>query len=157
MIIISFVINNVSEDKATQLLHQIADQTIACINKVHLNAIIAGTPRIYRRESDKPGEPALTLVSRTLEHYLWASATALDEPPHKTWTLDIQCPTHSIAIPDKSQPKVHTLKPDQVSTLLQNLAQRISQLVDVEVSYNDDHTRHGVIYHHGTPTKDEHW
>lgn len=157
MIASSFIIKNTTEEKAEQLLQQIADLTKSYINKIHPKAILAGTPWIYKRSSNKPGEPPLILITRTLEHYLWVSAEAADEAPHKTWIFDIHCPNHVIAIPDRDYPKIHILKPDQVSTLFRNLAQAISKLVNTEVSFNDDHTRTGIIYQKGKATKEEHW
>ncbi len=157
MIAISFIIKNVSEEEAAKLLQQIADHTIEQINQHIPKPIITGTPWVYRRESKEPGEPKVALITREVEHYLWASATALDTPPYEIWSFDFQCPNHSISVPDRDSPEVHILKPDQVSTLFKSLAINFSKMVKVEVSYNDDHTRTGLIYQNGNVTEEEHW
>ena len=157
MIAISFKVKNTLEEDATKLLQQLADHTIDQINQHIPKPIITGTPWVYRRESQKSGEPKVDLITRELEHYLWASATALDKPPYEIWSFHIQCPNHSIPIPDRDSPEIHIIKPNQVSALFKSLALNLSKMVDVEVRYNDDHTRTGLTYQNGNITEEEHW
>ena len=157
MIATSFVLGKISEEKAAQLLQQVGDYTIDQINKIKPKAILTGTPWIYRRESKEPGEPSISLITDIMEHYLWLSAKAVDRPKHETWIFDIQCPNHAIAIPDRTKPEFHILKPDQVSQLFFNLAKGISTIIDVEVGYFDDHTNRGVKFLNGKITEKEHW
>ena len=157
MIAISFKVTHTSEEKATKLLQQIADHTIEEINKHIPKPIITGTPWVFRRESKESGEPKVALITRELEHYLWASATALDTPPYEIWSFHVQCPNHAIPIPDRDSPQIHILKPNQVSKLFKSLATNFSKMVEAEVSYNDDHTRTGLTYQNGNAIKEEHW
>ena len=157
MIAISFVMGKISEENAAAILQQVGDHTITQINKIQPKAILTGTPWVYRRVSQEPGEPSISLITDVLEHYLWLSAKAVDRPKHETWIFDIQCPNHAIALPNSTQPQFHILKPDQVSQLFYNLAKGISTIIDVEVGYFDDHTKRGVKFLHGKITEKEHW
>lgn len=157
MIVISFVIGHTPEEKVKELLLQIGDHIITQLHKVLPHTTIEGPVWVYRRESQEPSEPSITLITDTLTQYLTFNAKTVDEPDYLTWIFTIESPHHIIAIPDHNQPLFHILQPDQVSTLLRTLAHTLSTLVDVEVSYNDDHTRTGIIYHHGKPTEEEHW
>jgi hypothetical protein len=158
MISITFTVKSINEAKAAKILDEIGIAFVKELGKATPSGFAPpAMGAIYRRIGTAAGEPSLSLLSRGLEHYVWAGATAIDEPPYTLWVFDIQSPDHVLAIVDKKRPTIRALVPDQVSTLFRNLAQRLSELVDVEVSYDDDHARHGVIFHHGTPTKDEHW
>ena len=157
MIAISFIIKSLSEEEATKLLQKIADHTIEQINQHIPKPIITGTPWVYRRESKEAGEPKVALITRELEHYLWAGATALDTPPYEIWSFDLQCPNHTIAIPDRDSPQIHILKPNQVSKLFKSLATNFSKMVEAEVSYNNDHTRTRLTYQNGNAITEEHW
>jgi hypothetical protein len=157
MIVISFVIGKTPEEKAHQLLQQITDQIISQMDKIIPNTLMNASTWIYRRESDKPGEPSIALITDTLEKYLLVSAKSVDEPDHLTWIFSIECPNHAIAIPEIDKPKFHILNPDQVSKLFNEIAKKLSNIVAVEVGYNNDHTRTGIIYKQGKATKEEHW
>jgi hypothetical protein len=158
MISITFMLRNTPEDKAVDILNEVGIVFVKELGKiVPFPFAPPALGATFRRIGTISGEPAVSLLSRGLEHYVWAGATAIDTAPYKMWSFDIQCPNHSIAIPDRNTSKFHILKSNQVSTLFSNVALALSQVVDVEVAYNDDHARHGVNFQHGTPTKDEHW
>lgn len=157
MIGIDFQINNSSEAKVSSLFQQLGylfnDETARLLPFPFVPSMM---DCIYRRTSTKNGEPAVELINRGLEHYIRASATPTGKAAH-SWLFRLQCSEHVIAIDRPGISRFHILKSDEVSTLFQSLAQKISQLVDAEVSYDDDYSRRSVIFRNGTATKDEQW
>jgi len=157
MIGIDFRINNSSEAKATNLFQKLGylfnDETARLLPFPFVPSMM---DCIYQRTGTKSGEPAVELINRGLEHYIRASAHPTDRAAH-SWLFRLQCSEHIIAVDQPGVSRFHILKSEEVSTLFQSLAQKISKLVDGEVSYDDDHTHHTVTFRNGTPTKDEHW